>query len=95
MPRKSKRSPRSTSRWHDPDDAPLITKAMLDRAEIRDGGKLVRRGRPPVGEQSKVPVTVRLDADVVAAYRRSGSGWQTRLNADLRRKLRLPALPLV
>ena len=27
-----------------PDDAPLITKAMLDRAEVRDGNKLVRRG---------------------------------------------------
>ncbi len=37
---------RSTSRkdW-DKDDAPRITKAMLDRAEVRDGDKIVRRGR--------------------------------------------------
>ena len=32
-------------RWHDLDDAPLITKAMLDRAEVRDGDKAIRRSR--------------------------------------------------
>ena len=68
-----------------------LTKAQLNKATLRDGDKVIRRGRPPQGSQSKVPVTIRLDADIVAAYRKQGSGWQTKMNADLRRKLRLKA----
>jgi uncharacterized protein (DUF4415 family) len=41
-----------------------------------------RRGRPPK-EEPKVPVTVRLDADVVKFFRAGGEGWQTRVNALL------------
>ena len=40
------------------------------------------RGRPKV-DDPKVPVTVRLDPHVVAFFRNSGRGWQTRLNAAL------------
>jgi len=31
---------------------------------------------------------LRLDHDVLAAYRKTGSGWQTRINADLRKAAR-------
>ena len=48
------------------------------------GKKVVRRGRPPV-DAPKVSTTVRLDADVVEFFRSEGSGWQTRLNAALRK----------
>ncbi len=41
-----------------------------------------RRGRPKA-EAPKVPVTVRLDPDIVAFFRESGRGWQTRLNDAL------------
>ena len=44
---------------------------------------LRRPGRPKV-EQPKVPVTMRVDADVLAAIKASGAGWQTRVNAVLR-----------
>jgi uncharacterized protein (DUF4415 family) len=71
--------------WTDPDDAPEITDAMLDRATIVKGGKVVQRGRPRLGEHAKRLVTVRLDADILEAYRALGRGWQTQLNADLRR----------
>jgi hypothetical protein len=39
----------STSRrpWVDPDDAPEWTDEMVARAEISEGGKIIRRGRPP------------------------------------------------
>lgn len=37
-----------------------------------------RRGRP------KAQVNIRLDADVLAAFKRSGAGWQTRINHALR-----------
>jgi uncharacterized protein (DUF4415 family) len=39
-------------------------------------------GRPPK-EAPKVPVTMRLDADVVKFFRAGGEGWQTRVNAFL------------
>ncbi len=75
--------------WTDPDDAPEITDEMLDRATVVKGGKVIQRGRPPLGDRAKRTVTIRLDADVVDAYRALGSGWQTRLNADLRRVRKL------
>ncbi|MGC2809175.1 MAG: BrnA antitoxin family protein [Bradyrhizobium sp.] len=69
------------------DAAPVLTKQMLDRAEIRHGNKIVKRGRPPL-ENPKEAVKLRLDHDVLAAYRKTGSGWQTRINADLREAAR-------
>lgn len=42
-----------------------------------------KRGRPPLASP-KEHLNIRLDADVVAAFRRTGSGWQTRLNQALR-----------
>ena len=42
-----------------------------------------RRGRPRKAAP-KINQTLRLDADVVDAYRREGRGWQTRINAVLR-----------
>jgi uncharacterized protein (DUF4415 family) len=79
--------------WVDPDDAPEITKELLDRmwdsAEISHGGKIVRRGRPPLGDKAKGVVTMRLDADVLESYRALGPGWQTQINADLRRARKL------
>jgi uncharacterized protein (DUF4415 family) len=43
----------------------------------------VRRGRPRA-ENRKVALTVRYDADIVAAFRATGQGWQSRMNAALR-----------
>ena len=40
------------------------------------------RGRPPA-EAPKKQVTLRLDADVVAHFKSSGKGWQTRINDTL------------
>jgi uncharacterized protein (DUF4415 family) len=87
MPRKKK--PGSAA-WVDPDDAPQLTDKFFDRAEIRHGDRIVRRGRPPL-VSPKQAVKLRLDADVLAAYRKTGAGWQTRINADLRKARRLTA----
>ncbi|MBL8349093.1 MAG: BrnA antitoxin family protein [Burkholderiaceae bacterium] len=46
-----------------------------------------RRGRPPL-PATKEHVNIRLDADVVQAFKSKGPGWQTRLNAALREWLR-------
>jgi uncharacterized protein (DUF4415 family) len=56
-------------RWVDPDDAPEWTEEMVARAEISEGDRIIRRGRPPLGEKAKGAVTIRLDADVLASYR--------------------------
>ena len=69
------------------DEAPKLTKAMLDRAEIRHGARVMKRGRPPL-EYPREAVKLRLDHDVLAAYRKTGNGWQTRINADLRKAAR-------
>ncbi|WP_233859328.1 BrnA antitoxin family protein [Paraburkholderia sp. HD33-4] len=42
-----------------------------------------RMGGPPK-ENPKEQVSVRYDADIVAAFRASGDGWQTRMNDALR-----------
>ena len=66
--------------WVAPDDAPDLSSrewaAKLAAAPVR-------RGRPPAPTR-KVSTTIRLDADIVAAFRRQGEGWQTRVNAALR-----------
>ena len=49
-----------------------------------------KRGRP-VSTNPKEHVNIRLDADVVSAFKRTGSGWQTRLNNALRDWLRTHA----
>lgn len=50
-----------------------------------------RRGRPVGSVQTvtKEPVKIRLDADVLAALRATGDGWQTRINDTLRASLQL------
>ena len=47
------------------------------------------RGRPPKVDR-KVNQTLRLDADVLDAYRREGRGWQTRINQILREHMPAP-----
>lgn len=42
------------------------------------------RGRPRL-DNPKVPVTLRVDADVLERFRSSGKGWQSRMNEALRR----------
>ena len=48
----------------------------------------VTRGRPRAAV-TQVSTTLRLDPDILAAYRATGPGWQGRINADLRRALGL------
>jgi uncharacterized protein (DUF4415 family) len=70
------------STWTDPDDAPALDEAFFQRADVFEGDRLVRRGRPPL-ERPKRQVTLRLDQDVLEALRATGPGWQTRANTIL------------
>ncbi len=73
-----------TSNWIDPDDAPPLTRAYFERAEIREGDTVVRRGRPR-SVNPKQPVSLRLDQDVIDWFKNEGAGWQTRINEELRK----------
>ncbi len=74
--------------WTDPDDAPELTAEFFKAADLYEGAKLKTRGRPKAAA-TKEPVKLRLDADVLAALRASGEGWQTRINDTLRAALSL------
>lgn len=78
---KSKRSRRT---WRDPDDAPEITREWVAGADLYHGKKLVKRGRP-AGTAKKTQTTVRISNEVLAFFRASGRGWQTRMDAALKK----------
>lgn len=81
--------------WVDPDDAPEWTTDAFERAEIRQGdrvlrpasGTLTRRGRPRL-DQPKKQVTLRLDQDVIDRLRADGPGWQSRINEILKKAVK-------
>ena len=79
----SERSAAGAAEWVDPDDAPELDEEFFDRAEIRLGDRLVRRGRPPTGKAKRL-VSLRIDPDVLRRLRDLGPGWQTRANEALR-----------
>lgn len=82
------KKPSTPSTWTDPDDAPELTQAFFKHADQYDGATLKPRGRPKAAT-TKEPVKLRLDADVLAALRATGEGWQTRINDALRASLKL------
>lgn len=51
--------------------------------EVNTAALLKRRGRP-VGSGKKVATNIRLDSDLVEAFKITGNGWQTRMNDALR-----------
>jgi len=72
----------------DPDTAPELTDEWFNKADLYYGETLLRRGRgrPPL-DNSKKLVSLRLDQDVIDAFRAGGPGWQSRINAALRKHL--------
>lgn len=67
-------------------EIPELTDEWFEQAAHHRGGILVRRGRPPAVIRKK-QVTLRLDADVLDTFRSGGPGWQSRINAALRKAL--------
>lgn len=53
-------------------DLPELTAEMISRAVVRKGGR-------PVSANPKKLITIRLPADVIARWRATGPGWQTRM----------------
>jgi uncharacterized protein (DUF4415 family) len=65
------------------EEIPELDEDFFERADYYEGGKLVRRGRPR-SEHPKVPISIRLSEDVLARFRASGPGWQSRIDAALK-----------
>src|SRR5260370_17166124 len=72
------------------DEIPELTEDWFESAELHVGGVKVQRGRPR-SPTRKVPLKLRLDPDVVKAFRARGPGWQSRMNPALRHAARLGA----
>jgi uncharacterized protein (DUF4415 family) len=58
---------------------------------LYEGDKLIRRGGRPKKVAPKQAVNIRLDPDVLAHFRATGRGWQSRINAALRKAAKLRA----
>lgn len=54
------------------EELPELTDEMLDRATVRKAGR-------PVASNPRLQVTIRLPADVLARWKATGPGWQTRM----------------
>ena len=67
--------------WIDPDEIPDLSTPEWEKV-IRAAP--LQRGRPKAAVR-KVSTTIRLDPDVVAAFKADGPGWQSRMNAALRK----------
>lgn len=72
------------------EDAAITAAAMSDPdsrpytdAEWEAVKPLIRRGRPPA-ETTKIHTGLRLDAEVLNAFKAGGRGWQTRINEALK-----------
>jgi uncharacterized protein (DUF4415 family) len=64
------------------DHVPRAMRTALREEQAR------RRGRGPQRTPTKQLVSLRLDPDVVIAYRNTGRGWQARINAVLKKTVR-------
>lgn len=76
----------------DDDEAPELTEELMARA--RPGHEVLpeyilaqfpRSPGRPRKPSPKVQTTLRLDAEVIDYYRTGGPGWQSRMNAALRK----------
>ena len=78
--KRKKHGPTSLTR----DDPPEITKAWVREADLMHGEKLIRRGRPKL-DNAKQLLSLRLPPDVIASWKASGPGWQTRMAEVLKK----------
>ncbi len=83
----------------DPDNPPLTDEQLRRMRPLREHPELLTglleasaklraqkaaRGRPPL-EHPKIQVTLRLDEEIVKAFREDGPGWQSRINEELKK----------
>jgi uncharacterized protein (DUF4415 family) len=82
-----RRSSDRTLKHKSDEDAPELTSEWAAGADLYRGTKLVRRGRPKL-DNARQLLSLRLPPDVIAGWKASGPGWQTRMADVLARSLR-------
>ncbi|SHJ63190.1 Uncharacterized conserved protein, DUF4415 family [Bradyrhizobium lablabi] len=70
--------------------SPELTASQIARAKpfaeaFPELAASIRRGRGPNKAPTKKLVSLRLSGEVLEAYKAKGPGWQSRIDADLRR----------
>jgi len=68
----------------DYEDIAELIDEFFERAEEYRGGTLVKRGRGRPAGAKKTQMNLRIDIDVIEAYKTQGEGWQTLMNDALR-----------
>ncbi len=66
----------------DTDSLPEITNAWIAGADLYQGDKLIRRGRPKLANPRQL-LSLRLPPQVIARWKATGPGWQTRMAETL------------
>ena len=72
---------------HKTDEVPELTSDWAAGADLHHGKKLIRRGRPKL-ERPRQLLSLRLPPEVIASWKASGPGWQTRMAAVLEKSAR-------
>jgi uncharacterized protein (DUF4415 family) len=72
----------------DEEDAAITSAAKADPDAQPVDELFARRGRPRLSNPKK-PVLLRLDTEVISRFKAGGEGWQTRMNAALRKAVNL------
>ena len=65
------------------DDIPELGQEWFDKARPHVGGKPAKRGRPRSASPKQL-LTLRIDPQVIDAFRSTGPGWQARMAEVLR-----------
>jgi uncharacterized protein (DUF4415 family) len=69
------------------EDLPELTDEFFETADMYQGEKRVRRGRPKA-ENHKVLLSVRYSPEVIDYFRATGEGWQARMDEALKEWIR-------
>ena len=74
----------------DVSDSPALTREDFAKARpfaeaLPELAASIRKGRGPNKAPTKKLVSLRLSGQVIDAYRAKGPGWQSRIDADLRK----------
>jgi uncharacterized protein (DUF4415 family) len=76
-------APEATEEWFAKARPAKDVLADLMGADVAKEMLKPKRGRPPAS-RPKEHVNIRLDADILDAFKDRGAGWQTRINTALR-----------
>ncbi len=64
-----------------------LREGLPELYELLQKEKLARQGRGPQHSPIKQRISMRLDQDIVEYFKKTGPGWQSRINETLKREI--------